>query len=80
MAEDDGGGVVMSVVVHLEAGSGSKANGGPSEPEGQQVMNRGVAQQQKQKRATRRHKRKEGSAEQGGSTGELVGDRDGGDG
>lgn len=24
----------MSVVVHLEAGSGSKANGGPSEPEG----------------------------------------------
>lgn len=31
MAEDDGGGVVMSVVVHLEPGS--KANGGPSEPE-----------------------------------------------
>lgn len=32
VAEDDGGGVVMSVVVHLEPGS--KANGGPSEPEG----------------------------------------------
>ena len=79
----------MSVVVHLEAGSGSKANGGPSEPEGAisvavtagDESGSGAATEAEEKRATRRHKRKaQPSKEQRGCTGELVGDRDGRDG